>query len=91
MFLNNLCNTLEQLLDLLVEVTDMQTQGSGNIRPACLLESITLLGTTGDQLGTTGDQFIKEHHMLLGMYRRIWLHGASIISQEQIVDGIGLG
>ena len=63
MFLNNLCNTLEQLLDLLVEVTDMQTQGSGNIRPACLLESITLLGRILDQL----------------------------ISQEQIVDGIGLG
>jgi len=34
MFLNNLCNTLEQLLDLLVEVTDMQTKGSGNIRAA---------------------------------------------------------
>jgi hypothetical protein len=33
----------------------------------------------------------KEHHMLLGRCRRFWLHGASIISQEQSIDGIGLG
>jgi hypothetical protein len=42
------------------------------------------------KLRTTAAQLIEEHHMLNRWRLPILLHGASIISQEHSVDGIGL-